>query len=138
MAEKMKLEIVTPYKKVVDMEVEEVTATGKLGEFGVLPGHAPFLTSLRIGELVYKYGGKVEHMALNWGYFEIRDDKIIVLVETAEAAEEIDVERAKAALGRAEEKLKHLTPEDKQFKIYEAALERAMTRVQVAGRAVRR
>jgi F-type H+-transporting ATPase subunit epsilon len=138
MAEKMKLEIVTPYKKVVDMEVEEVTATGKLGEFGVLPGHAPFLTSLRIGELAYKYGGKVEHMALNWGYFEIKDDKIIVLVETAEAAEEIDLERAKAALGRAEEKLKHLTAEDKQFKVYEAALERAMIRVQVAGKAVRR
>ncbi|MGD0586753.1 MAG: F0F1 ATP synthase subunit epsilon [Oryzomonas sp.] len=138
MAEKMKLEIVTPYKKVVDMEVEEVTATGKLGEFGVLPGHAPFLTSLKIGELAYKFGGKVEHMALNWGYFEIRDDKIIVLVETAEAAEEIDVERAKAAQGRAEEKLKHLTPEDKQFKVYEAALERALIRVQVAGKAVRR
>jgi F-type H+-transporting ATPase subunit epsilon len=138
MAEKMKLEIVTPYKKVVDMEVEEVTATGKLGEFGVLPGHTPFLTSLRIGELAYKYDGKVEHMALNWGYFEIRDDKIIVLVETAEAAEEIDMERAKAAQGRAEEKLKHLTTEDKQFKVYEAALERAMIRVQVAGKAVRR
>ncbi|MDR3578907.1 MAG: F0F1 ATP synthase subunit epsilon [Oryzomonas sp.] len=138
MAEKMKLEIVTPYKKVVDMEVEEVTATGKLGEFGVLPGHAPFLTSLRIGELAYKSAGKVEHMALNWGYFEIKDDKIIVLVETAEAAEEIDVERAKAALGRAEEKLKHLTAEDKQFKIYEAALERAITRVQVAGKSVRK
>jgi F-type H+-transporting ATPase subunit epsilon len=138
MAEKMKLEIVTPYKKVVDMEVEEVTATGKLGEFGVLPGHAPFLTSLRIGELAYKYGGNVVHMALNWGYFEIRDDKIIVLVETAEAAEEIDVERAKAAQGRAEEKLKLLTTEDKQFKVYEAALERAMIRVQVAGKAVRR
>jgi F-type H+-transporting ATPase subunit epsilon len=138
MAEKMKLEIVTPYKKVVDMEVEEVTATGKLGEFGVLPGHAPFLTSLRIGELAYKYDGKVEHMALNWGYFEIKDDKIIVLVETAEAAEEIDMERAKAALGRAEEKLKHLTTEDKQFKVYEAALERAIIRVQVAGKVVRR
>ncbi|QEM69554.1 F0F1 ATP synthase subunit epsilon [Geobacter sp. FeAm09] len=138
MAEKMKLEIVTPYKKVVDAEVEEVTATGKLGEFGVLPGHAPFLTSLRIGELAYKYDGKVEHMALNWGYFEIKDDKIIVLVETAEAAEDIDVERAKAALGRAEEKLKHLTAEDKQFKVYEAALERALIRMQVAGKAVRK
>lgn len=136
MAEKMKLEIVTPYRKVVDTEVEEVTATGKVGEFGVLPGHAPFLTSLRIGELAYKYDGKVEHMALNWGYFEIKDDRIIVLVETAEAAEEIDVERAKAALGRAEEKLKHLTPEDKQFKVYEAALERAIIRVQVAGKTV--
>ncbi|HEY3309205.1 MAG TPA: F0F1 ATP synthase subunit epsilon [Desulfuromonadaceae bacterium] len=138
MAEKMKLEIVTPYKKVVDMEVDEVTATGKLGEFGVLPGHAPFLTSLKIGELIYKDNGIIEHMALNWGYFEIRDDKIIVLVETAETAEEIDVERAKAALGRAEEKLKTLPPEDKQFKIYEAALERAIIRMQVAGKASRR
>jgi len=138
MAEKMKLEIVTPYKKVVDMEVDEVTATGKLGEFGVLPGHAPLLTSLRIGELSYKAGGTVEHMALNWGYFEVRDDKIIVLVETAEAAVDIDLERAKAALGRAEEKLKTLTSEDKQFKVYEAALERAIIRMQVAGKAARR
>lgn len=138
MAEMMKLEIVTPYKKVVDMEVEEVTATGKLGEFGVLPGHAPFLTSLNIGELSYKVGGAVEHMALNWGYFEVRDDKIIVLVETAEAAAEIDVERAKAAQARAEEALKKLTPEDKQFKIYEAALERAIIRMQVAGKSVRK
>ncbi len=136
MAEKMKLEIVTPYSKVVDMEVDEVTATGKLGEFGVLPGHAPFLTSLRIGELCYKNDGVGTCMALNWGYFEIRDDKIIVLVETAERADEIDVERARAALGRAEEALKKLTPEDKQFKIYEAALERAVIRMQVATKTV--
>jgi F-type H+-transporting ATPase subunit epsilon len=138
MAEKMKLEILTPYSKVLDMEVDEVTATGKIGEFGVLPGHAPFLTSLRIGELAYKNNGITEHMALNWGYFEIQDDRIIVLVETAEASDEIDLERAKAALGRAEEALKKLTAEDKQFKVYEAALERALIRVQVAGKAARK
>jgi F-type H+-transporting ATPase subunit epsilon len=138
MAEKMKLEIVTPYSKVVDMEVDEVTATGKIGEFGVLPGHAPFLTSLKIGELAYKNNGVTGHLALNWGYFEILDDRIIVLVETAEASDEIDIERAKAALGRAEEALKKLTAEDKQFKIYEAALERALIRVQVAGKAARK
>ena len=69
---------------------------------------------------------------------EIRDDKIIVLVETAETAEQIDLERAKAALGRAEEALKKLTAEDKQFKIYEAAVERAIIRMQVAGKAVRK
>jgi F-type H+-transporting ATPase subunit epsilon len=138
MAEKMKLEIVTPYKKVVDTEVDEVTATGRLGEFGVLPGHAPFLTSLNIGELVYKNNGVSEHMALNWGYFEIKDDKIIILVESAETAVEIDLERAKAALGRAEEALKKLTAEDKQFKVYEAALERAIIRMQVAGKAARK
>ena len=138
MAEKMKLEILTPDSKVLDMEVDEVTATGKIGEFGVLPGHAPFLTSLRIGELAYKNNGISEHMALNWGYFEIQDDRIIVLVETAEASDEIDLERAKAALGRAEEALKKLTAEDKQFKVYEAALERALIRVQVAGKAARK
>ena len=138
MAEKMKLEIVTPYSRVLDMEVDEVTATGKIGEFGVLPGHAPFLTSLKIGELAYKNNGITEHMALNWGYFEIQDDRIIVLVETAEASDAIDLERAKAALGRAEEALKKLTAEDKQFKVYEAALERALIRVQVAGKAARK
>jgi len=138
MAEKMKLEIVTPYSKVLDMEVDEVTATGRSGEFGVLPGHAPFLSSLRIGELCYKNDGVAACMAHNWGYFEIKDDKIIVLVETAETAEDIDVDRAKAALGRAEEALKKLTVEDKQFKVYEAALERALIRVQVAGKAVRK
>lgn len=138
MAEKMKLEIVTPYSKVLDELVDEVTATGKLGEFSVLPGHAPFLTSLSIGELCYKKDGVAVCMAHNWGYFEINDDKIIVLVETAERSDEIDVERAKAALGRAEEALKKLTPEDKQFKVYEAALERALIRMQVAGKAARK
>jgi F-type H+-transporting ATPase subunit epsilon len=138
MAEKMKLEIVTPYSKVVDTEVDEVTATGKLGEFGVLPGHAPFLTSLRIGELAYKNNGVSTSLALNWGYFEIKDDKIVVLVETAEASDAIDFERAKAAQGRAEEALKKLTAEDKQFKVYEAALERALIRMQVAGKAARK
>jgi len=134
MAEKMKLEIVTPYKKIVDTEVDEVTATGKLGEFGILPGHAPFLTSLDIGEFVFKNNGVTEHMSLNWGYFEVLDDKIIVLVETAEIAADIDVERAKAALGRAEEALKKLTSEDKQFKVYESALQRALIRMQVSGK----
>lgn len=138
MAEKMKLEIVTPYSKVLDEMVDEVTATGKLGEFSVLPGHAPFLTSLKIGELDYKIDGKISSMAHNWGYFEIRDDKIIVLVETAEKADEIDLERAKSALGRAESKLKELSPEDKQFRVYEAALERAIVRMQVAGKAARK
>ena len=138
MAEKMKLEIVTPYSKVLDQLVDEVTATGKLGEFTVLPGHAPFLTSLNVGELCYKNDGVAVCMALNWGYFEVQEDKIIVLVETAERSDEIDLERAKAALSRAEDALKKLSPEDKQFKVYEAALERALIRVQVAGKAARK
>jgi F-type H+-transporting ATPase subunit epsilon len=138
MAEKMRLEIVTPYARILDTEVDEVTASGALGEFGVLPDHAPFLTSLRIGEFCYKADGVAACMALNWGYFEVRDNRVIVLVETAEHAHEIDVERAKAARARAEEALKRVGPEDKQFKVYEAALERALIRMQVAGKAVRK
>jgi F-type H+-transporting ATPase subunit epsilon len=134
MAEKLKLELVTPYRQVLSEEVDEVTAPGTLGEFGVLPGHTALLTTLNIGELVYKKGNQHFHVAVNWGYVEVEDDIMTVLVETAEPADEIDLERAKAALGRAEEALKKLSPDDKQFKIMECALERALIRVQVAGR----
>jgi F-type H+-transporting ATPase subunit epsilon len=135
MAEKLKLELVTPYKKVLSEEVDEITASGSLGEFGVLPGHAPFLTSLKIGEFSYKAENQVFHLAVNWGYFEVENDTVTVLVETAERSDEIDLERAKAALGLAEEKLTKLTSEDHDYRIYEAALERAIIRVQVAGKA---
>ena len=138
MAESLKLTLVTPYRKVLEEDVDEITATGSLGEFGILPGHAPFLSSLKIGEFTYKIGNKIEHMAVNWGYFEIEDDKVTVLVETAELAGDIDVERAKAAEKRAEDALKKLTPEDKSYKIMEAALERALIRMQVATRAARK
>jgi F-type H+-transporting ATPase subunit epsilon len=138
MAEKLKLELVTPYRKVLSEEVDEITATGTLGEFGVLPGHAPFLTSLKIGELCYKKNGAGVCLALNWGYFEVENDTVTVLVETAERSDEIDLERAKAALGRAEEALKKLNPEDRQYRVMESALERALIRVQVAGKAARK
>src|SRR4051794_16161562 len=126
MAEKIKLELVTPYRKVLSEEVDEITATGTLGEFGILPGHAPFLSSLKIGELSYKQGGTVHHLAVNWGYFEVENDVATVLVETAERADEIDLERARVALGRAEQALKHISQEDKEYKVQEAALERAL------------
>ena len=138
MADKLLMDLVTPYRKVLSVEVDEITASGAVGEFGVLPGHAPFLTSLKIGELSYKQGVKTDHLALNWGYFEVEDDKVTILVETAELADEIDLVRAKAAITRAEEAMKKLTPEDKEFRKYELALERALIRVQVAGKAVRR
>lgn len=134
MAEKLRLEMVTPYKKVLSTEVDEVTAPGTLGEFGVLPGHTPMLTNLKVGELVYRIGGETFHVAVNWGYVEVENDTVTVLVETAEPADEIDLERAKAALGRAEEALKKLSPEDKNYLIMEAALARAAIRIQVAGR----
>lgn len=138
MAEKLRLDMVTPYKKVLSQEVDEVTAPGTVGEFGILPGHTPLLTTLKIGELSYRQGAETFHVAVNWGYVEVEEDKVTVLVETAEPADEIDLARAKAALGRAEEALKKLSPEDKDFLVQQAAVERAMIRIQVAGRRMQR
>ncbi|WP_282755691.1 F0F1 ATP synthase subunit epsilon [Desulfuromonas thiophila] len=137
MAEKMKLEMVTPYKKVLSEEVDEIIAPGIVGELGLLPGHTPLLTTLKIGELTYRKNGAAFHVAVNWGYLEVEDDTVTVLAETAEPADEIDLARAQAALGRAETALKTLTPEDKNYRIMEAALERALIRIQVAGKKVR-
>jgi F-type H+-transporting ATPase subunit epsilon len=138
MAEKLRLDMVTPYKQFLSQDVEEVTAPGTVGEFGILPGHTPLLTTLKIGELSYRQGAETFHVAVNWGYVEVEDDKVTVLVETAEPADEIDLERAKVALGRAEEALRKLSPEDKDFMAQQAAVERAMIRIQVAGRRVQR
>ncbi len=137
MAEKLKVELMTPYKKVLSEEVDMVTATGIMGEFGILPGHAPYLTSLKIGELSYAKDGTTYYLALNWGYLEVEHDEVTILVETAERADEIDLARAKAALGRAEEALRVISREDKDFAVQQAALERAMIRIQVAGRTTR-
>ena len=137
MAEKLKLEMVTPYKQVLSEEVDELTLPGLIGELGILPGHTPLLTTLRVGELSYRMGGKQHHVAVNWGYVEIDEDAVTVLVDTAEKSDEIDLARAKAALGRAEEALKTMSQEDKTYAVMEAALQRAMIRIQVAGKAVR-
>jgi len=134
MADILKLDMVTPYKKVLSEEVDEIIAPGVAGELGFLPGHTPLLTTLKIGELTYRKGSSVYHVALNWGYVEIEDDKVTVLAETAEPADEIDLARAKAAFGRAEDALKKLEADDKDFKIMEAALQRAIIRIQVAGK----
>ena len=134
MADKLKLEMVTPYKRVLSEEVDEITAPGFIGELGILPEHTPLLTTLKVGELSYKKGNEIFHIAVNWGYLEVENETVTVLVDTAEKADEIDLARAKAALGRAEEALKVLSPEDKKHMIMEAALQRALIRIQVAGK----
>jgi len=133
MADKLKLEMVTPYKQVLSEEVDEITAPGFIGELGILPDHTPLLTTLKVGELTYKNGNESFHVAVNWGYLEVEENTVTVLVDTAERADEIDLARAKAALGRAEEALKTLPPEDKKYMIMEAALQRALIRIRVAG-----
>jgi F-type H+-transporting ATPase subunit epsilon len=127
---KLLLEIVTPQGLVFSSEVDEVTASGSEGEFGVLPGHVPFITTLKIGMLTCKKGNDTLIFFVNWGYAEIGPDKVIVLADSAEKSDEIDVERAQQAMKRAEELLKKA--EDVDFARAESAVERSVTRIQIS------
>jgi F-type H+-transporting ATPase subunit epsilon len=134
MAEKIQLKLVTPSRLLVDEEVDEVTAPGALGEFGVLPNHISFLTLLEIGEMSYKQGAERRHLALSGGYAEVLDNVMTVLADAAEYADEIDLERARRAKERAEKRLEDLSHEDKDSVSAEAARRRALVRLQVASR----
>jgi F-type H+-transporting ATPase subunit epsilon len=96
----------------------------------VLPGHVPFFTTLKIGMLAYKKGNATKYIFVNWGYAEVGPEKVMILADSAEKSEDIDVERAKTAMKRAEERLKKA--EEFDFARSSSALERAVSRVQVA------
>ena len=130
------LEIVTPQRLIVSDEVTELIAPGAEGYFGVLPGHTPFMTTLDVGELTYRKGKEERHLAVTWGYIEVRGDKVIVLAETAERAEEIDASRAMRARERAETRLREWAGGAAaiDFARAEAALRRALTRLDVAAK----
>src|SRR5260370_25294582 len=102
MAETMQLEIVTPERLVVNDAAEEITIPGKTGYLGVLPGHAPLITELAVGEIAYRTGSQTKRLAVAWGFAEVLGDKVTILAETPETAEESDVTRAQAAQQRAE------------------------------------
>ncbi|MDO8722524.1 MAG: F0F1 ATP synthase subunit epsilon [Syntrophales bacterium] len=130
MENKILLEIVTPHGLIYSGEVDEVTANGSEGEFCVLPGHAPYVTTLKIGMLIAKTAKESKYFFVNWGYAEVGSDKVRILSDSAERAEEIDVERSRAAFKRAEERLKKA--EDIDFHRAEASFERAATRIQIS------
>ena len=134
MAEKIKLEVVTPEKYVVDEEVEIVVAPGVIGEFGVLIGHTPFLTTLKTGTVRYTdANGKERFVFVSGGFAEALPDKVTVLAESAERRRDIDVERAKAAQKRAQDRLAQEKAEDIDFLRAKVALERAISRLDLAG-----
>jgi F-type H+-transporting ATPase subunit epsilon len=133
-AEGLTLEIATPTRLVVSGVVDEVVAPGIEGYFGVLPGHAPFLTTLGVGELTYRKGREEYHLAVAGGFAEVRNDKVIVLADSAERPEEIDRARAERARERAERRLSGRTEEEVDYARAAAALSRALTRLQVASR----
>src|SRR5512139_1187131 len=132
METKLKLDVVTPYGAVISEEVDEVSAAGSEGDFGVLAGHVPFMTTLKIGILSYRKGNETRYVFVNSGYAEVSEDKVIVLAESAEKAEDIDVERAKASMKRAEERLKKA--EEIDFARAESAVERSNIRIQLTQR----
>ena len=131
MADTFQLEIVTPEKKVVDTAAEEIQIPGKNGYLGVLPGHAPLITELAVGEITYRAAAKEERLAVAWGFAEVLPDKVTILAETAERPSEIDVERARKAKERAEQRL---TSGDTSVDVERSlnALHKAETRLEVA------
>jgi F-type H+-transporting ATPase subunit epsilon len=116
----------------LDEEVDEVTAPGTVGEFGVLPNHVPFLTSLQPGRLLYKQRGQTHTLVIGGGFAEVSDNIMTVLADSAEEVDEINVERARVALKKAEESLITLSPTEPTFAEVDAARRRAQVRIEIA------
>ena len=134
MANKIKLEVVTPDKLLLSKDVDVVVATGTEGEFGVLYGHIPFLASLAVGELRFRDGNQTEYAAISGGFAEVTGKKVTILAEAAELAREIDVDRAARARERAENRLAQSKAEAMDYTRAEASLHRAILRLKVANR----
>ena len=135
MAEKqLLLEVVTPDRLVLSTEAEVVVCPGVEGQFGVLPGHIPFLSALEIGEMYYKSAGKTEYLAVSGGFAEVTGEKVTIVAESAEVGREIDVERARRAQERAEKRLATAKTAEVDWTRAEAAMRRSLMRVKVAGR----
>jgi F-type H+-transporting ATPase subunit epsilon len=132
MADTLRLRIVTPERQMLDEEVDEVTAPGTVGEFGVLPNHVPFLTSLQPGRLLYKQKGQTHTLVIGGGFAEVSDNIMTVLADSAEEVHEINVERAQVALKKAEESLRTLSPTEPTFAEVDAARRRAQVRIEIA------
>ena len=134
MAENIRLEVVTPEKSVVSENAQIVMAPGTLGEFGVLSGHTPFLTTLKTGALKYKdESGRERFVFISSGFAEALPDRVTVLAESAERRKDIDIQRAKAAVERAEKRLQAQSKEEEiDFQRAKAALLRAISRIQLA------
>ncbi len=135
MAVNIRLEVVTPDKEVVNDMAQIVMAPGSLGEFGVLSGHTPFMTSLNTGAVHYRdENGKDQYVFVSGGFAEALPDKVTVLAESAEKMEDIDPERAKAAMERAEKRLaEDRAREQVDTARAKAAIERAVVRIRIAG-----
>ena len=128
------LEIVTPERRVLSAQVDEVRAPGEKGGFGIRLNHEPFMAALEPGRLTYLEGGREHHYAIGGGFLQVADDKVMVLADTAEAQADIDVDRAQKAMADAADKLKKLTEADRSYAEEQARVKRAAARLGVAGK----
>jgi F-type H+-transporting ATPase subunit epsilon len=136
---KLKLEIVTPDRALLAEEVDEVVLPGSEGYFGVLPGHTPLLSSLKVGELWYRQGQEKHYLVVAFGFVEVLPERVTVLADIGERAQDIDVQRAERAKQRAEQRLAqaqpHLTAAEFDIERARIALLKSLIRLQVASRA---
>ena len=131
---KITLEVVTPDRAIVNETVDEVELPGTEGYFGVLPGHTPLLASLQVGEMWYRIGQERFYLAISFGFVEVLPDRVTVLAQLAERAQDIDVGRAEAAKQRAEQRM--ASPQaDMDFERARIAMMKSLIRLQVAARA---
>jgi F-type H+-transporting ATPase subunit epsilon len=133
MADTLLLQIVTADRLLVREDVDQVQIPGKNGELGILPGHAPLITELQIGEISYRAGAATQHLAVAWGFAEVLPERVTILAAAAERAEDIDVKRAQEARARAEEALRNAGA-DLDYDATLLALRRAEVRLAVAAR----
>ncbi|HET6411163.1 MAG TPA: F0F1 ATP synthase subunit epsilon [Anaeromyxobacter sp.] len=129
----LSLEIVTPERRVLSVAVDEVRAPGVLGGFGVRYNHEPFMTVLEPGRLTYVEGGREHHYAVGGGFLQVADNRVMVLADTAEAAGDIDVERARRAFAEAQNRLLKMTEQEENYEREAARVKREVARLRVAG-----
>jgi F-type H+-transporting ATPase subunit epsilon len=131
---KIDLTVVTPERSIVHEQVDELQIPGAAGYFGVLPGHAPLFSELKIGEVAYRQGDRWFFLSVAWGFVEVQSDHVRILAETAERAHEIDVDRATRAKQRAEQRIAK-GGTDIDYARALVAMERALIRIQVSTKA---
>jgi F-type H+-transporting ATPase subunit epsilon len=128
---KLHLNVVTRERRILDVEADEVVLPASDGEIGILPGHTPLLTTLRIGQMRYRSGGTVNRLVLSWGFAEVLPDRVIVLAERGMLPTEIDASAAESDRVAAEKELAYLSSQDPEFAVVEARLEESVAMINV-------
>src|SRR5207253_5372053 len=128
---KINLTVVTRERKIIEVQVDEVVLPATAGEIGILPGHTPLLTTLKVGQMRYRVGTTISRLVLSWGFAEVLPDRVIVLAETARLASEIDPAAAEAERIAAEREIADLSSHDPEFAVVEARLEESIAMINV-------